>query len=157
MIDTVASDTSGTTKNPAAQTDPQGPGNLEAPVVLLVDDDPDFIDIQQAEFEAVGMNVVTATCESEAVDAFERDQPDVVVLDLMMDHADTGISLAHAMKQVNQKVPIIMVTSAGGIAGVDFESISGEQRRWIPADVVLAKPVRGGQLKQQLDRLLSNR
>ena len=72
----------------------------------------------------------------------------------MMEESDSGFALCHEIKQRYPSTPIIVVTSASGLTGYDFESLTGDQRTWIQADAVLAKPIRFDQLAGQVSRLL---
>jgi DNA-binding NtrC family response regulator len=134
-----------------------GEAKNQPPVVLIVDDDPDFVDIQQAEFEAIGFDVLTAGSAAQAEDILQERRPDLAVVDLMMENSDAGFCLSHEMKCKYPEMPVMMVTSAGGITGVDFESLRGEARSWIPADVILSKPLRFEQIERELVRLLKGK
>ena len=126
----------------------------EPPFVLIVDDDPDFLDIQQAEFEAIGFDVLTAGSAAQAEGILQNRRPALALVDLMMENSDAGFYLSHEMKTRYPEMPVIMVTSAASITGVDFASLQGEARRWIPADVILSKPLRFEQIQRELVRLL---
>jgi CheY-like chemotaxis protein len=54
-------------------------------LILVVDDDPDILDVMRVVLESVGYAVQTATNGREALDALRGgERPDVVLLDLMM-------------------------------------------------------------------------
>ena len=123
-------------------------------LVLIVDDDPDFLYQHGEHFKTLGFDVITANCETAAEEMLQTRKPDLAVVDLMMEQSDGGFALCHEIKQRYPQTPIIMVTSASSLTGYDLESLSGEQRAWIQADAVLAKPIRFAQLKRQVDRLM---
>lgn len=138
--------------NPAAAAAAQAA--REPRVVLIVDDDPDFLYQHGEHFKTLGFEVVTADSEAAAEELLQVRKPDLAVVDLMMEQSDGGFALCHEIKQLYPETPIIMVTSASSLTGYDLESLSGEQRAWVQADAVLAKPIRFAQLKRQVDRLM---
>lgn len=122
--------------------------------VLLVDDDSDFLWQQKVQLEAAGFDVVTAVGETEAKERLAEGQPDLAVLDVMMDNPDTGFTLCYYIRKVAPKIPIILVTSIVSETGLDFALASENDRAWIRADALLAKPIRFEQLRREIDRLL---
>lgn len=124
------------------------------PVALVVDDDPDFLDQQEANLKTLGFEVLTAEGDTGAREILADQQPDVAFVDLMMDNSDAGFSLCYHLKQKYPETPVVMVTSAGSITDHNFESMHESQRQWVHADAVFAKPVRLDQLKRELARLM---
>jgi CheY-like chemotaxis protein len=122
--------------------------------VLLVDDDSDFLWQQKVQLEAAGFEVSTAVGETEAKERLAECQPDLAVLDVMMDNPDTGFTLCYYIRKQAPKIPIILVTSIVSETGMDFALSSENDRAWIRADALLAKPIRFEQLRREIDRLL---
>ena len=122
-------------------------------VVLLVDDDPDFLEQHRLLLERAGYKVQAATSEEEATELLKDGQFDAAVLDLMLEHDDGGFVLAHRIRR-NSKMPIILVTAVTSETGMTFDTSSQEDKAWLEADVVLTKPIRFEQLTRELDRLL---
>ena len=122
--------------------------------ILLVDDDPDFLAQQKAMLEAAGFCVLTAEGQEQARSIMNEKKPDLAVLDVMMEQADAGFVLAHQLKKVNPKMPVILISSVISETGLDFDTATTEERSWIKADAMLAKPVRFEQLTREIDRLL---
>jgi two-component system, OmpR family, response regulator len=139
---------------PAIQPQGTGRDTNRPPLVLIVDDDPDFLLQHETHFQALGFEVATADREDAARELLDQRQPDLAVVDLMMQQPDSGFTLCHEMKRRYPDLPVIMVTSAGSITGYDFSSLSSAQRNWIRADAVLAKPIRFDQLQREVNRLL---
>ena len=132
-----------------------GPAPAESkPVVLLVDDDPDFLYQERLHLEKAGFLVTTACSESEAIAALAGGPPDLAVLDLMMDNVDGGFTLAHQIKKRYPRLPVIMVTSVNAETGLNFGTGTHDERSWIKADAFLSKPIRFEQLKREIDRLM---
>jgi CheY-like chemotaxis protein len=124
------------------------------PQVLLVDDDSDFLWQQKVQLEAVGFDVVTAVGESDAKAKLAEHHPDLAVIDVMMDNPDTGFTLCYYIRKVAPRIPLILVTSVVSETGLDFALASDNDRAWIRADALLAKPIRFEQLRREIDRLL---
>lgn len=78
--------------------------------ILVVDDEKNILKLYQAELEDEGYNVVTANSGREALEVFERENPDIVTLDILMPDMD-GIQVLRQMKERRSTVPIIMLTA----------------------------------------------
>ncbi|HOS04328.1 MAG TPA: response regulator [Candidatus Hydrogenedentes bacterium] len=123
--------------------------------ILLVDDDQDFLFQQRLQLEATGFRVAEANTAADAMRAFESAKPDLAIVDLMMENLDAGFTLCYQMKKKRPAMPIIMVTAVATETGMDFDASTEEERAWIKADVLLAKPIRFEQLKREVERLLT--
>jgi CheY-like chemotaxis protein len=122
--------------------------------VLVVDDDADFLLQQKVLLEAAGYDVMSAEGQAAAEELLKDRRPDLAVLDVMMDKMDAGFVLSHRIKKNDPSIPIILVTSVNSESGLDFDAATAEERAWIKADALLAKPVRFEQLAREIDRLL---
>lgn len=123
-------------------------------VVLLVDDDVDYLFQQKAGLEAAGFEVLTAEGETPADKILAQRKPDVAVVDLMMENPDGGFALCHRIRKQYPALPIILVSAVNSETGLQFDAGTDRERSWIKADVFLAKPIRFEQLKCEIDRLL---
>lgn len=108
--------------------------------VLLVDDDPDFIEANSIVLEASGFEVLTASSGADGLRMVKEEKPDVVILDVMMENTDEGFAVARRIRtRLRSDVPIIMLTSVGKVTGYDFNP--EENPDFFPVDVFLEKPV----------------
>jgi DNA-binding response OmpR family regulator len=108
--------------------------------VLLVDDDPDFIEANSIILEASGFEVLTASSGAEGLKKVEEEEPDVVVLDVMMENTDEGFSVARKIRRkLHSDVPIIMLTSVSQATGYTFKP--EDHPDFFPVDQFLEKPV----------------
>lgn len=84
--------------------------------ILLVDDDPDILTSMQAAFEPTGAVLETANNGNKAVDLAERNQPDIVILDMMLPGRSGFLVLEKikARKPRNAKPFVIMITGNPG-------------------------------------------
>lgn len=78
--------------------------------ILVVDDEKNILKLYQAELEDEGYSVITANSGREALEVFERENPDIVTLDILMPDMD-GIQVLRQMKEKKSEVPIIMLTA----------------------------------------------
>ncbi|OPL18250.1 MAG: hypothetical protein AVO35_05220 [Candidatus Aegiribacteria sp. MLS_C] len=108
--------------------------------VLLIDDDPDFIEANSIVLEASGFEVLTAGSGAEGFEKVRDQEPDVVILDVMMEQTDEGFAVARRIRsKLRSEVPIIMLTSVGKVTGYDFNP--DENPDFFPVDIFLEKPV----------------
>lgn len=126
----------------------------EAKTVLVVDDDVDFLEQTRLMLEQAGYRVVAAESQARAEELLAELVPDVAILDLMMEHNDSGFVLAHRIKSKNPDVPVILTTAVTSQTGFDFEATGGTSSSWVKADVILDKPVRFEQIMREIQRLL---
>jgi len=70
----------------------------EKPLILLVDDELNFLEIISMKLTACGFDVVVAHSGAEAIDATQKIQPDLVLMDISMP-GETGTDAALAIKQ----------------------------------------------------------
>jgi DNA-binding response OmpR family regulator len=77
--------------------------------ILLVDDEPEILDICRDYLKASAFEVVTAKDGLQGLSAARREKPDLIVLDLMMPEMD-GLDLCREIRR-ESNVPIIMLTA----------------------------------------------
>ncbi|MDH4232014.1 MAG: response regulator [Nitrospirota bacterium] len=78
--------------------------------ILIVDDDQNILRLYKEELEEEGYTIVTASNGQEAIERFEREDPDLVTLDILLPDID-GIKLLRQMKEKKPRLPIIMSTA----------------------------------------------
>ncbi len=125
--------------------------------ILLVDDDVDIIETYLAVLDAAGYDVRFAHDGATGYALFREFLPDVAVVDLAMEHFDSGFTLCKRIKDLPEgaNTPVIILTSAGHDTGYRFSTQSNEEKQWIKADHFLDKPVAPQDLLQFLhDRVL---
>ena len=123
--------------------------------ILVVDDDIDLLQQVALILKGEGYHVVAAQGQKEGEEALLAMIPDLAVLDLMMENMDSGFVLCHHVKRLFPETPVILLTAVKAATGLDFHPQSGEAASWIKADVVLDKPVRPEELRQEVRRLLN--
>ncbi len=114
--------------------------------VLIVDDEPRVLEVVSAYLRCDGHSVSTAASGREGLEKFRRNQFDLVVLDRVMPEM-SGDQTARFIKQVNERIPVIMLTGFGALI-----EVSGSQPAAV--DVVLNKPVTLDLLRKTIGKLL---
>src|SRR3954447_12685105 len=89
---------------------------LEGKRVLLVDDDNDILTSMHAAFEPTGAIIESASNGNKAVELAEKNQPDLIVLDMMLPGRSGFLVLekVKAKKPRNTKPFVIMITGNQG-------------------------------------------
>lgn len=77
--------------------------------ILLVDDDPDLLAVTGFALQQAGFLVVKAVDGAAGLDAFQREQPDLAVLDINMPKLN-GFELAQKLRE-RGRIPILMLTA----------------------------------------------
>ena len=80
--------------------------------ILVVDDEPDIVELVSFNLKAEGYDVITAATGPEALNQARSDLPDLIVLDLMIPELD-GISVCEILRRLPSTalIPIIMLTA----------------------------------------------
>ncbi len=128
----------------------------KSPKILFVDDDRDFLSAQTAFFSSRGFEVVTLDRVDGALERVSQEKPDVIVLDLMMEHYDSGFMLSRKIRQdpAMAKVPILMLSGVASATGHKFSAEIAALKDWIKLDAFLDKPVTGRQLLKVVEEKL---
>ena len=106
---------------------PTGPG--EAPKVLIVDDNPQAIDLLARYLAEIGATCLRAYGGREAIEAAGRARPDLILLDLMMPEV-SGFDVVQALKARPETaaIPIVVVT-AKDLTAEDRAGLEGHVAR----------------------------
>ncbi len=123
--------------------------------IVIVDDDPDFTEVASAIVSAAGYEVISVESAADAEAVIARENPELAIVDLMMEELDAGFVLCYHIKKNTPSLPVIMISAVGSEAGMAFDAATPEEQSWIKADVFLQKPIRGETLLKEIKRLLS--
>ena len=120
--------------------------------ILVVDDDPDFVEFARVVLEREGHTIVSAAGGGEALDKIVEDTPDLIILDVIMDTVLDGLSVAQELGERSgyRDIPIIMITS---IANTDYAELFPTDE-YVHLDTFLTKPVAPERLVKEVNRLL---
>ena len=92
----------------------------QVPRVLVVDDEPNIRELVQVALKFHGCAVTTGATGNDALRLAERDQPDLIVLDVMLPDID-GFEVCRRLRAGDNEVPIIFLTARDTTS----ESITG--------------------------------
>jgi len=107
--------------------------------ILIVDDDPDFIEQNRLLLEANGYAVRTAASGSECLAAVEERRPDLIILDMVMGERQEGFDVSRELRnsEYTKGIPLVMITSVNDAIPFRIEP----DRTWLPVDALIEKPV----------------
>lgn len=123
--------------------------------ILLVDDDPDFVDATRLILEKNNYKVVTASSAEEGWAKAQSENPDLILLDVMMESPDAGFQLAYKIrndKKLKNK-PILLLTAIGKVTGFKFDKKKDED--FLPVEEYIEKPVKPEILLEKINKALS--
>ncbi|MBT4287524.1 MAG: response regulator [Deltaproteobacteria bacterium] len=121
--------------------------------ILVVDDEPDFASIVQANLESEGYTVDVAFDGVQGLVKVKETNPDLVILDVMMPEKD-GYKMAKELRNnpETEEIPIIMLTAVGDhVTTTRYSHADGMS---MEADDYLAKPASAEQILQSVKDLL---
>ena len=113
--------------------------------ILVVDDERPISDIIKFNLTKEGYEVVTAFDGREALEQFEAEKPDLVILDLMLPELD-GLEVAKTIRKTSS-VPIIMLSAKDS----EFDKVIGLE---LGADDYVTKPFSNRELQARVKALL---
>jgi DNA-binding response OmpR family regulator len=122
--------------------------------IFIVDDDVDYIFQLKTMIEKMGFKVITACGQKDAENMINEINPDLIILDLMMENQDSGFILGHKIKKIMPDVPIIIATAITAETGLTFSLENDDDRNWIKADKYMEKGLRPDQLHREINKLL---
>jgi DNA-binding response OmpR family regulator len=122
--------------------------------VLLVDDDPAVVASNAAALEARGHDVLTAANTSAAKAAVLRLEPDVVVLEAMLDGGFAGFELARDFAGRFPSMPLIMLSRVDEHLHPDELAEQDHDRGWLPVRRFMEKPVLPEVLAYEVEHVL---
>jgi CheY-like chemotaxis protein len=125
--------------------------------ILIIDDDPDFTLANKAILEAAGHEVVTAADGKEGLEKVKSEDPDLIILDIMMDSIYEGFSVTTTLRGTPEymdyrDIPVLMVSAVKKITGERF-SVPAEARL-AEGDLFLDKPFTADVLLSNVKKLL---
>lgn len=113
--------------------------------ILVVDDEKPISDIIKFNMVKEGYEVVTAFDGREALELFEVERPDILILDLMLPEID-GLEVARTIRKTSN-VPIIVLSAKDS----EFDKVIGLE---IGADDYMTKPFSNRELQARVKAIL---
>lgn len=122
--------------------------------ILLIDDDADLVAINRAALEAGGHAVAVAYSAAEGWELAARDRPDLLVLDVMMEHFEAGFDLARRIAREYPRLPLIMLTAVDEFLDGPRRAAQDHDGGWMPVHRFMEKPVAAAVLLYEIEAVL---
>ena len=121
--------------------------------ILIVDDDPDFVEATRIVLEQHGHETLSAANGDEGLQAVRDARPDLIILDVIMSSILDGLNVSQQLQNdpEHKDIPIIMVTS---IANTDYAALFPTDE-YVHISAFMTKPISPDQLTKQVSRLLA--
>jgi CheY-like chemotaxis protein len=128
---------------------------MENAKILIVDDDVDLTKAMQVILESRQYTVTTAENKTEGMAKAKAENPDLIILDVMMITWQDGFDLARELKDDPQcrDIPLLMLTSLREKTGIDVK-LSPDNPNWCPVEGFLDKPVESDVLLAEVEKIL---
>ena len=123
--------------------------------ILIIDDDPDFVDTTKLILETEQYKVNVAYDPDEGYKRLEEEIPDIILLDVMMGAGADGIKFAKNIRKDErfEKIPILVMTSIAEQTGFKFP-MDPKHPKFFPIDKFLEKPVEPQVLLEEVGKLI---
>lgn len=122
--------------------------------ILVVDDDPDMREALQMILESGGYTVVTAEDGEKCLSKLKEEQPDLLILDLLMPRMD-GFEVCKALKDpryTKYARPVIILSSVQeGVSQRRYELETGVQ---LDVDDYVEKPIESNVLLERVGKII---
>lgn len=117
-------------------------------IILVVDDEPDFVELVKDDLEANKYKVIVAYDGEEALEKAKTEKPDLIVLDIMLPKVD-GFEVCRRLKvdEEHKDIPIIILSAKFQPVDIRFGEALG-------ADAYLTKPLEEDMLLNKIKELL---
>jgi len=120
--------------------------NSKPDSILLVDDERNILELARMYLARDGFDIETSTDGLDALEKIRKDQPALVVLDLMLPGMD-GFEICRRLRGENNQVPIILLTARDE----DVDKILGLE---LGADDYMTKPFNPRELSARVKAIL---
>jgi two-component system phosphate regulon response regulator PhoB len=115
---------------------------MKRPRILVVDDEPDILEVVRYNLEKADLEVMTAKDGEEAIDLARSGSPDLVVLDLMLPGIE-GEEVCRILKrdEATRSIPVLMLTAKGQevdrVVGLELGADDYVVKPFSPRELVL--------------------
>jgi len=133
---------------------------MEEAKILIVDDDPDIVEALKMTLEANQYKVYTAANGTEGLRQVKAVNPDLIILDVMMDTITEGFQVSYQLRNPDPKseygkysqIPILMLTAIVERKRMKFSTQADGD--FLPVDDFVEKPIRPQVLLEKVKKLL---
>jgi CheY-like chemotaxis protein len=133
---------------------------MDKPKILIIDDDPDLVESMQITLEANDYQVESAYNGTEGLRLVKEINPDLIILDVMMDSITEGFQVSYQLRSQDPQspyrdysnIPILMVTGVSQKMHMKFSPEADED--YLPVDEMVEKPIRLDTLLEKVKKLI---
>jgi len=118
--------------------------------ILMVDDDPLMHKLYKHHLDRAGYQMISAMNGREALEVADREQPDLIIMDVMMAEMD-GLTAVRELKKMEstKRIPVIVFT-----ANANAYDTAKNESEFAGAEVFMTKPMSPAQMVAEVRRLL---
>jgi CheY-like chemotaxis protein len=122
--------------------------------ILVIDDDPDFLEYTRIVLESASYTVLTATDAADGMALIRKSPPDLIITDVMMSYSLEGASITRAIRAdpALSKLPVIVISAIARAPDADLFPQGARPA----SDGFLTKPVPPNVLLSTVENCLSN-
>ena len=126
--------------------------------ILVIDDDPDLVEVIRLILEASGYQVFSAINGAQGLQQVKEITPDLIILDVMMDYTTEGFQVSLALRSPEPEseyaayrdIPILMLTAIHSTTPLRFSP----EEDYLPVDDFVEKPLEPDDLIKKVEALL---
>jgi CheY-like chemotaxis protein len=124
--------------------------------IVLIDDNPDFLFTMGTFLKRSGYEVLTASDGQKGIELINRERPDLILLDVMMETLFSGFEVCRQVRTnpETQGIPIIALSDMSDDLGVKFERTTDEE--YFSPNAFIEKPVDKERLLETMRGLLGS-
>jgi CheY-like chemotaxis protein len=127
--------------------------------ILMIDDDPDIVLAVRIPLESCGHEFFSAASGQEGLTMVPRVEPDLIILDVMMESFTEGFHVSLALRDPSpdsefapyRRIPILVLTSIHSVTPLRF----GPDQDYLPIDAFLEKSASPAELLAKINELLN--
>ncbi len=125
--------------------------------ILIVDDDPDFVEATRIVLESAGFEVSSAGDAESGLKLIADSKPDLAILDVMLPSGYEGFEVARKAREDLglRDLPLVMLSNVHKSKDVGYRF--APDSNYLPVDVFLDKPVTPSELVETVQKLLGER
>ena len=132
-----------------------------ASTILIIDDNADMVLAVSMPLEAAGYQVASASSGREGLEKVVEVEPDLIILDVMMETGTAGFQVSLALRSPDlsspyarfRDIPILMLTAIHTTTSLRF----GPDEVYLPVDDFIEKPVDPDVLLEKVGTLLAGK
>lgn len=124
--------------------------------ILMIDDDPDFVEGIKSILDSAGYHVEVAYNPDDGWEALQRNGYDLLLLDIMMGRGAEGVALARKIRkdEVMRQMPVLIITGMREQIAFLFPG-QAVHPGFVPVDELVEKPVDPDLLLNRVESLIA--